>query len=68
MIPSEHMFTKVRQSRMFEDVIQQVEDAIVRGNLQPGDRLPAERELQKMLDVSRGHLDGNPCVFWSKRD
>jgi DNA-binding transcriptional regulator YhcF (GntR family) len=56
MTPHDQVFSKVRQNRMFEDVIQHVEDAIVRGNLKPGDRLPAERELQKMLDVSRGTL------------
>lgn len=50
------MFTKTRHNRVFEDVIEQVEDAIIRGDLRPGDRLPAERDLQKMLDVGRGTL------------
>lgn len=50
------MFTKVRQVRAFESIIQQVENAIVQGGLAAGDRLPAERELQGLLDVSRNTL------------
>jgi DNA-binding FadR family transcriptional regulator len=50
------MFTKVRQVRAFEGIIQQVEAAILQGNLTAGDRLPSERELQEMLDVSRNTL------------
>lgn len=50
------MFSKAKQNRIFEDVIQQVEEAIVRGEIKPGERLPAERELIKSLEVSRGTL------------
>lgn len=50
------MFTKVRQVRAFESVIQQVESAILQGRFATGDRLPSERELQGMLDVSRNTL------------
>jgi len=50
------MFTKVRQVRAFENVIQQVEKAILQGGLSAGDRLPSERALQGMLDVSRNTL------------
>jgi len=50
------MFTKVRQVRAFESIIQQVEGAILQGSLAAGDRLPSERELQAMLDVSRNTL------------
>ncbi|HWR91133.1 MAG TPA: FadR/GntR family transcriptional regulator [Desulfobacterales bacterium] len=50
------MFTKVRQVRAFESIIQQVESAILQGGLAVGDRLPSERELQGMLDVSRNTL------------
>jgi len=50
------MFTKVRQVRAFESIIQQVETAILQGNLTAGDRLPSERELQEMLEVSRNTL------------
>jgi GntR family transcriptional regulator, transcriptional repressor for pyruvate dehydrogenase complex len=50
------MFTKVRQVRAFESVIQQVEAAILHGSLAVGDRLPSERELQVLMDVSRNTL------------
>jgi DNA-binding FadR family transcriptional regulator len=50
------MFTKVRQVRAFESIIQQVESAILQGGLTAGDRLPSERELQAVLDVSRNTL------------
>jgi DNA-binding FadR family transcriptional regulator len=50
------MFTKVRQIRAFESIIEQVEAAIFKGHLAVGDRLPPERELQGVLDVSRNTL------------
>jgi DNA-binding FadR family transcriptional regulator len=50
------MFTKVRQVRAFESVIQQMEAAILHGRLGVGDRLPSERELQALMDVSRNTL------------
>lgn len=50
------MFTKVRQVRAFESIIRQVEDAILQGRFSAGDRLPPERELQALLDVSRNTL------------
>jgi GntR family transcriptional regulator, transcriptional repressor for pyruvate dehydrogenase complex len=50
------MFTKVRQIRAFESIIEQVEKAILQGGLSAGDRLPSERELQGLLDVSRNTL------------
>jgi len=50
------MFTKVRQVRAFESVIEQVESAIMEGRFAAGDRLPPERELQGLLDVSRNTL------------
>lgn len=50
------MFTKVRPVRAFEGVISQVESAILEGNLAVGDRLPSERELQRVLAVSRNTL------------
>jgi DNA-binding FadR family transcriptional regulator len=50
------MFTKVRQVRAFESVIQQMEAAILHGSLAVGDRLPSERELQGLMDVSRNTL------------
>ena len=50
------MFTKVRQVRAFESVIQQMEAVILQGSFSVGDRLPSERELQGLMDVSRNTL------------
>jgi GntR family transcriptional regulator, transcriptional repressor for pyruvate dehydrogenase complex len=49
-------FRPVTQRRAFEDVIVQVEEAIAAGRLQPGDRLPPERELAAQLHVSRASV------------
>jgi DNA-binding FadR family transcriptional regulator len=42
--------------RAFESVIEQIEHAILQGRYAAGDRLPPERELQTLLDVSRNTL------------
>ncbi len=52
----EPMFREVRQSRIFEDVVEQIEEAVLTGRLKAGDRLPAERELKEMLKTSRSTL------------
>ncbi|TWF95311.1 FadR/GntR family transcriptional regulator [Saccharopolyspora dendranthemae] len=44
----------VARARTYELVIERVEEQIVTGQLQVGDRLPAERDLAQMLGVSRG--------------
>lgn len=43
----------VARSRTYELVLDRVEEQIVTGQLQVGDRLPAERDLAQMLSVSR---------------
>ena len=50
------MFTQAKQSRVFQDVIYQIEEAILKGKLKAGDRLPAERELKEIFRTSRGTL------------
>lgn len=50
------MFKKAKQNRVFQDVVEQIEDAILSGRLEPGTRLPAERELKEMFNTSRGTL------------
>jgi len=46
-------FKPVLQRRAFEDVILQIEEAILDGRLAVGDRLPPERELADAFQVSR---------------
>ena len=49
-------FKVVSTRRTFEEVTDQVRELLLGGSLQPGDRLPAERELSKMLGVGRPAL------------
>jgi DNA-binding FadR family transcriptional regulator len=50
------MFRAAKQNRIFQDVVDQIQETILSGRLKPGDTLPAERELKEMLEVSRGTL------------
>ncbi len=47
------VYRTVRTSRLFEQIVQQVEDTILSGQLKPGDQLPAERDLAQRFGVSR---------------
>ena len=47
------MYKIVRSSRLYEQIVQQVEESIVKGALKPGDQLPPERELAEEFGVSR---------------
>ena len=51
-----HGFQPSRPVRAYEGVVRQVEEAIFRGTLRPGDRLPSERELVTQFDVSRATI------------
>jgi GntR family transcriptional repressor for pyruvate dehydrogenase complex len=43
----------VRTSRLYEQIVQQIEESILKGALKPGDQLPAERDLAQRFGVSR---------------
>jgi GntR family transcriptional regulator, transcriptional repressor for pyruvate dehydrogenase complex len=43
----------VRTSRLYEQIVKQVENSILKGQLKPGDQLPAERDLAQRFGVSR---------------
>src|SRR5258708_1926814 len=47
-------FQELDQRRAFEKILGQIEEAIVQGRLQSGDRLPSERELAGSFGASRG--------------
>jgi GntR family transcriptional repressor for pyruvate dehydrogenase complex len=47
------VYKLVRTSRLYEQIVQQIEESIVKGDLKPGDQLPAERELAQRFGVSR---------------
>jgi len=54
--PSERLFQPVRRSRLYEGIVRQIQDLIADKHLQPGDRLPGERELADALSVSRASV------------
>ncbi len=47
------MYKAVRTARLYEQIVQQIEQSIVEGKLNPGDQLPTERELAQQFGVSR---------------
>jgi GntR family transcriptional regulator, transcriptional repressor for pyruvate dehydrogenase complex len=47
------VYKVVRTSRLYEQIVQQIEESVLNGTLKPGDQLPAERELAQQLGVSR---------------
>ena len=51
---SVHAFRAVQRQPLSESVYRQLEDKIVRRELQAGAELPSERELSEMLGVNRG--------------
>lgn len=52
----ETLFRKATQNRVFQDVVSQIQTAILNGKLKVGEKLPPERELGEMLGTSRGTL------------
>jgi GntR family transcriptional regulator, transcriptional repressor for pyruvate dehydrogenase complex len=46
-------YRAVRASRLFEQIVEQIEESILTGSLKPGDQLPAERDLALRFGVSR---------------
>lgn len=46
-------FSPIRPIRSYERIVEQIEDAIVRGRLRPGQFLPSEREMMQQFSVSR---------------
>jgi GntR family transcriptional repressor for pyruvate dehydrogenase complex len=47
------LYRAVRTSRLYEQIVEQVEQSILKGQLKPGDQLPAERDLAQSFGVSR---------------
>jgi GntR family transcriptional regulator, transcriptional repressor for pyruvate dehydrogenase complex len=46
-------FRPIRGRRVFEEILDQLEQAILEGHIAAGDRLPAERQLAEQFNVSR---------------
>ena len=50
------MFQAAKQTKVFQDVVEQIQEAILDGRLTTGQTLPAERELKETFNISRGTL------------
>lgn len=50
------LFHKVKQSRIYQDVVEQIQTAILDGQIVAGEKLPPERELCDTFQTSRGTL------------
>lgn len=50
------MFRPIKTRRIFEEICDTIRDKLIKGELKAGDRLPSERELSEMFDVSRTAL------------
>ena len=47
------IFKPIKQEKLSAKIVNQIKSLIVDGQLRPGDPLPPERELMKLLNVSR---------------
>jgi len=53
--PAKSDFEVIRKNKVYEEVAKQIERLILK-KLKPGDKLPSERELAEMLQVSRSSI------------
>lgn len=49
-------FHPIKTRKIYEEIVEQLKDMISRGELKPGDKLPAEREMAESLGVSRASV------------
>ena len=49
-------FSAIHQSKVSEDIVEQIKGLIREGRLKPGEKLPSERRLAQMLEVGRSSL------------
>jgi GntR family transcriptional repressor for pyruvate dehydrogenase complex len=47
------VYKTIRSSRLYEQIVKQIEESVLKGTLKAGDQLPAERELAEQFGVSR---------------
>jgi len=52
------MSQRAKKNREFEEVISQIQEALLQGGLREGEKLPGERKLEEMLAVHRGTVRG----------
>ena len=49
-------FQKLKPNRIFQGVVDQIQEAVIDGRLKPGDVLPSEIKLKELFDTSRGTI------------
>jgi DNA-binding FadR family transcriptional regulator len=47
---------KLKQNRRFHEVVDQLQDSILSGDIKPGEPLPPEMKLKEMFDTGRGTI------------
>jgi len=47
------MFSPIKITKVYEQIVQQIEDMVTDGVLNKGDKLPSEKELAEKFKVSR---------------
>lgn len=52
-LATQPIYRAVKTSRLFEQIVRQVEESILKGQLKPWDQLPPERDLAQRFGVSR---------------
>ena len=50
------MFKTAKSTKVFQNVVDQIQEAILDGRLRAGQSLPSERDLKEMFGISRGTL------------
>ena len=50
------VFNKTKTVRTFQNIVDQIQNAILDGKLKAGDKLPSEMKLKDMFDASRGTI------------
>jgi hypothetical protein len=60
------MFKAAKQNRIFQDVVEQIQETILSGKLKPGEMLPPERELKADAPGEPGNLAGGPAGIGTK--
>jgi GntR family transcriptional repressor for pyruvate dehydrogenase complex len=50
------IFTPAKRTRSFEDVVEQIRNAVIEGKIEKGERLPNERQLCGIFGISRSTL------------
>ncbi len=59
VLPLDNLVLEVRQVRktkIYHEIVEQIRDLISAGRINPGDRLPPERELAELFHASRNSV------------